>query len=481
MKKINILLEKIADTIASTNVLTNINDYVSGNKYDVVMVECWNNTLDNEEMLRQTFNAMENDGRAFVLVPVAFLFGMRHNSNREYIIDNFHINGVITLKNTVFDFTSISLALIILDKNKGTTWFTTASSIEEVIKLVTSEGNINHNHNIYSSAYIDSSNLTPDFYNGEKQKIDSILDEYETKKLAEIAELFIGRSVPREELGGEYGDFSYLRARNIIDGKIVSSEYVKNEFVDKYAKQILFPGDILVSKYFGEKRIAKIQESDCPAIASDAFIVIRALEIPEDYLYNYFCSRAGKVIFQKQLERIESGTIIRSINLKNIKELRIPIFDNVTMFEMMNIDKLDRKVLGDLEEYIDMKVIGSRAEEIAMEMFRSNGWSENEIVSEDQNFAINLGAGKKYIPDIVLKDDKEVLAIVEVKVSTRMTSPTWLERMTKLQQCKEFPLFIFTNLNKFDLYLTRVNKKVTVHTVPSKTHLLELIESGGSK
>ncbi|MFB6732580.1 restriction endonuclease subunit S, partial [Bacillus mobilis] len=469
------------DTISSTNVLTNFNDYVSGNKYDVIMLECCNNILDNKEMLRQAFNAMAYDGRAFVLVPAAFLFNMKHNSDREYIIDNFHIEGVITLKNTVFDFTSLSLALIILDKNKGDTWFTSASSIEEVIKLVTSGRNVNHNHNIYYSTAVDPSNLMPDFYNGQAQKIDSILDEYETKTLSEVAELFIGRSVPREELGGEDGDFSYIRVGNIIDGQIVSSEYVKNEFVDKYARQILFPGDILVSKYFGEKRIVKIQESDCPAIASDAFIVIRALRVPEDYLYNYFCSRVGKNIFQKQLGRIESGTVIPHINLKDIKKLRIPIFDNVTMFEMMNIDILDSEVLVELVEYLDMKVIGSRAEKIAIEMLRSNGWSENEIVSENRNFAINLSQGEKYIPDIVLKNDKEVLAILEVKVSTRMTSSTWLERMTKLQHCKDVPLFIFTNLNKFDLYLTRTNKKVTVHTVPSKIHLLELIESGGSK
>src|SRR5690606_4565745 len=236
-------------------------------------------------------------------------------------------------------------------------------------------------------------------------------------------------SVPIEELGGNEGEFSYLRARNLIGGRIVPSEYVRSEFVEKYARQILFPGDILVSKYFGEKRIAKVQESDCPAIASNAFIVIRALEIPEDYLYNYLCSRAGKIIFQSQLEMIETGTTVRSINLKNIKELRIPIFDNVTMFEMMNIDKLDRKGLNDLSEYIDNNVIGSKAELITKEMFLSVGWEENEIVSNDSNLTIILRKGKKYIPDIVLKNDKEMLAIVEIKLSNRMTSPEWLDRI----------------------------------------------------
>lgn len=444
------------------------------------MMECWNNTQENEEKLKQLANALTSEGVAFVLVPAAVLFGMKHKSNREYIINNFHIKGVVTLKNTVFDFASIPMALIILDNKNGETWLTSANSIEEVIKLVVSEDHINHQHKIYYTTFVDSSNLMPEFYNGESKKIDSILDKYETKTLDEIAELFTGKSVPIQELGGNEGDFSYLRARNLIDGKIVPSEYVKSEFVERYAKQILFPGDILVSKYFGEKRIAKVEESDCPAIASNAFIVIRALEIPEDYLYNYFCSSAGKIIFQKQLEMIETGTTIRSINLKNIKELRIPIFDNVTMLEMMNIDKLDRKGLSDLSEYIDTKVIGSKAEMITKEMFLSIGWNENDIISNDSNFAINLRTGKKYIPDIVLKNDKEVFAIVEVRVSNRMTSPERLERMTELQQCKDVPLFIFTNLNKFDLYLTRSNKKVTVQTVPSKNHLLELIESEGS-
>jgi len=478
--KTNILLKKIAEIIPSSNILSDFNEISNYYKYDVVMIECWNSTHENEEKLKQLANVLAPEGVAFVLVPAAVLFNMKYKSNREYIINNFHIKGIITLKNTVFDFTAISMALIILDNNKGNTWFTTANGIDEVIKLVSSEDHKNHKHNIYYATSADSSNLMPEFYNGESKKIDGVLDKYETKTLEEIAELFIGKSVPRNELGGKEGEFSYLRAQNLIDGKIVPSEYIKSEFVEKYAMQTLFPGDILVSKNFGEKRIARVEESDCPAIASNALIVIRALEIPEDYLYNYFCSRAGKILFKKQLETIETGATIKTINLRDIKELRIPIFDNVTMFEMMNIDKLDWKGLSDLAEYIDTKVIGSRAETITKEMFLSNGWSKNDIVSNDYDFAINLSTSMKYIPDIVLKHDKEVLAIVEVRVSNRITTPEWLEKIAKLQQCIEIPLFIITNLNKFDLYLTRTNKKVTVQTVPTKTYLLELIESGVS-
>src|SRR5690606_31808182 len=137
--------------------------------------------------------------------------------------------------------------LLILDNNyKANTWFTSANSIEEVIKLVVFEDQISHQYKIYYTTSVDASNFMPEFYNGESKKIDSILDKYETKKLYEIAELFTGKSVPIEELGGNEGEFSYLRARNLIGGRIVPSEYVRSEFVEKYARQILFPGDILV-------------------------------------------------------------------------------------------------------------------------------------------------------------------------------------------------------------------------------------------
>ncbi|MED4697081.1 restriction endonuclease subunit S [Peribacillus frigoritolerans] len=472
-----LLLDNIADTMLSDKILFSFDDYVPDNKYDVVIVEYGNDTHDYIEMLRLAASAMALDGQAFILVPAAILFSMKHKRKREYILDNFHIKGIITLKNTVFDFSTVSLALIILDNNKGATWFTSASTMEEVIRLVSSEKY--HTHNVYYSTSIDSANLMPEFYNGKSKKIDNILEKYETKTIEEIAELFVGKNVPIEELTDIEG-FSYLRARNIIDGKIVASQYVKNEYVDKYAKQILFPGDILISKNFGERRIAKIQEFDCPAIASNAFIVVRALEVPEDYLYSYFCSRAGKSIFHKQLEMIEIGNTIRTINLQSFKNLRIPIFDNVTMFEMMNINKLDKQELSKLSEHIDLKVIGNKAEQIATRMFRSNGWSENDIVREDRNFFILLSTGRKYIPDIILKSNTKVLAIVEVKVSTRLTSPVWLETVEELQKYKDVPLFIFTNLNKFDVYLTRKNELVTFQTVPSKIQLLELIESGGN-
>lgn len=473
MNEIKLLLENIAKTIGSNKVLIGLDNYSPDNKYHAIIIECGNNTNNNEQMFRIVANARDLDGQVIVLAPAAILFSTKHKKNREYLLKHFHIKGVITLKNTVFDFSAIAMALIILDNKKGDTWFTSASSMEEVLKLILNEKN--HKHNVYYSSSVESINLMPEYYNGESKKIDNLLYNYETKSIEEIAELFIGKNVPSEELTDRMG-FSYLRARNLIDGKIIASQYVKNEYIDKYSKQVLLPGDIVISKNFGEKRIAKVQEDDCPAIASNALIVVRALNVPEDYLYTYFHSRAGRLIFQKQLESIEKGTTIRTINLQDFKKIKIPIFDNVTMFEMMNINKLDRQELSNLSNHISSK-IESEIEIRAIEMFRLNGWNKNEIVFEDRNFFIKIGNDRKYIPDIILMSDKGVLAIVEVTLSLALSSPARLEMFTELKKNKEVPIFIITNLNKFEIYLTREDKRVIFHTVPSKTQLLELIES----
>ncbi|WP_285398102.1 hypothetical protein [Lysinibacillus sp. fls2-241-R2A-57] len=103
MYKTNILLKKIAETIPSSNILSNFNEISTGYKYDALMIEYWGNTHEDEEKLKQLGNVLSPEGMAFVLVPATVLFSMKHKSNREYILNNFHIKGVITLKNTVFD------------------------------------------------------------------------------------------------------------------------------------------------------------------------------------------------------------------------------------------------------------------------------------------------------------------------------------------------------------------------------------------
>jgi len=174
----------------------------------------------------------------------------------------------------------------------------------------------------------------PEYYNGVKEEINRTLDKYKTKLLNEIADVFIGKNIEKNELGNNDG-VQYLRARNIgISGIKQSDIFVDEKYIRKYAKYILQSGDILLTRCFGQLKYVQVKDSDLPAIASVGLIVIRTVDVPEEYLYSYLTSETGKEIFKKQISLIKKGQTIEFIGINELKKLKIPIFDEKTMIEI---------------------------------------------------------------------------------------------------------------------------------------------------
>lgn len=180
----------------------------------------------------------------------------------------------------------------------------------------------------------------PENYNGKKERIDEVLDRYETKTLQEIADVILGKYVSRSELG-EIG-IPYLRQRDIQNGIIIEpNTYVAETATEKYAKQLLQEGDILLTKNFGQHKVARVTSENLPAIASNSLFIIRAFGVPEGYLYEYFTSNTGKAVLDQQLSSIEQGATVATINKADLKGLRVPIFDETTMLSFPQIQDMN--------------------------------------------------------------------------------------------------------------------------------------------
>lgn len=124
----------------------------------------------------------------------------------------------------------------------------------------------------------------------------------------------------------EYADtgIPYLRARDIQNGKIqkVDVLYIAQENVMAFSRQLLQEGDILLTKNFGQNKLALVTEDDIPAIASNALFIIRPIEISEGYLYRYLASETGNQTFNKQINRIQKGMTIPSVALADLYMLK---------------------------------------------------------------------------------------------------------------------------------------------------------------
>ncbi len=465
-------LIKTAD-ISKDDILLDGEKLSNSTDYKIIVLEIWPEKIDFDKLLLLLSEALDENGTLCLVLPAGFLFSQRDRNNRLNLLSSFHLEGVVTLKRGVFNTVTIPLCLLLLNKKKGNTWFTTASNLDELrLVLNNRKDTINSKRNIYHCDKVDPNNLMPEHYNGEIARVNQVLDQYETKKLNDVAELFVGKSIPQDELVQEKG-FQYIRPRNIKDEKLVhSGVYIKNDHLSRYAKYTLLSGDILISKQFGQRKIAQVTEEDCPAIASNGFIVIRPTEIPEQYLYNYLTSTAGKSIFNKQLDSIETGTTIRNLNLSDIKKLRIPIFDNATMFEMTNIDNLDNISLIRLAERLEKRVSEYEMQCLIVSQLQELGWEKEEIRTDN---VISVNGDVKYRPDIVLQYNEKAIAIVEIKLRYNLMSELRIQISTALKQYIEVPLVIITNLKKCYLYFTRTGEHKVFNNIPSKGDVIGLL------
>lgn len=407
----------------------------------------------------------------FIISVVAFLFGKNFEKYRIQILESYGVKSVITLKKQFFNHATIPMALVILGKSNET-WFTSAASMEELEKAVFSIKN--YNRKVNYTKHIDTTNLMPDYYDNDVKKVNESLDKFETKKLYEVADVISGKNAKKEEFLSN--GVQYLRARNLVEGHIVASDvYLSEEVIVKFSKQILQEGDILLSKNFGEHRIAMVTENDLPAVASNALFIIRATDVPEGYLYQYFTSKTGQETFKPQLDRIVKGTTITSINLSDLREIRIPIYDSQTMNEIADLQKLEYKQVYVLSKKLEHRITETQVEQMVIGQLIQAGWSTAELKYEEYSYFLKLGREKWY-PDIVLLDDHSLLAVIEVKISIFNIDPKWIEKMQDIIRSSNAKLLILTTGSFYEVYVIGTNKHQRFFKAPSKNELIKLLD-----
>jgi hypothetical protein len=270
------------------------------------------------------------------------------------------------------------------------------------------------NGKLYYTDSISSENLLPEFYDKEHRIIDEALQNTETKPLEELAEVIPGKGVRRDDY--RESGIPYLRARDIQKGHIVSASVCLDpERAVDFSKQLLQEGDILLTKHFGQRKLALVTLDDLPAIASEALYIIRPFGISEKYLYRYLTSNTGNTVFNEQLKRIENGSIVPSIALSGLKQIRVPIYDEEIM---QNIEQIDEMTGGEGLEAALKIIQGSGVKEefeiekhVYDEMI-SAGWSVDQITLEP---VVMLDNGKQWRPDIqaVLPEGEKIYFEIE--------------------------------------------------------------------
>lgn len=319
--------------------------------------------------------------------------------------------GVITLKNKFFgSYANYSVSLVIFGEKPAKKFFSSANSFEELYNLIFDKENYKRSIFYCDESEVNYDNLLPENYDSKKLSIKKFLKDYEPKKLEDIAEIITCPSAHSYEYV-ENG-IPYYTAASVQDGKIVKPEkFIAQDNIERFSKGLVQEGDILITKFFGQNKIAVVKKENLPGIASDMFFIIRPYDDLAFDLFEYLSTGAGNKIFSEQLNSITTGNTIACINKSNLSSLPIPTvtkdkknrFEDAYKSKFNDVENLADQILSQLNE--------SKLEEIIYDSLKKAGWKSTEI-SKQERFKYE---DRILIPDFTLYHEGKPFAFIEVK------------------------------------------------------------------
>ena len=316
--------------------------------------------------------------------------------------------GVITLKNRFFvRYANYSISLVIFGEKPTTKFFSSANSFEELYNLIFEKEKYKRSIFYCDESDVDYDNLLPENYDSKKISINKFLQKFEPKNLEDIAEIITCPAAHSYEYVEE--GIPYYTAASIKNGEIVNTDkFISKDNIERFSKALVQEGDILITKFFDQKKLAIVKRENLPGIASGMLFIIRPYEDLDFNLFEYLSTGAGSKIFSKQLDSITVGNSIASINKKSLSSLPIPTItkDTKNSFEeayKSNFEDLANQILADLK--------GINLEESVYESLKKAGWKSSDISREERYKYEN----KILIPDFTLYFEGKPFAFIEAK------------------------------------------------------------------
>jgi len=293
--------------------------------------------------LEQSTRLVKNNGRIIIILPEGFLFNAQNEAIRKSIIQDFKIEAVISLPPKLFaPVFSIKTSLLVLRKtipepnqkiffakviasdsknNSSDDYEEQFANIVEAFREYQQKNTISrkHSENVILTRILESNRLDFDYYS--RQDLDKF--KHPARLLSEIAELQLGAKTEQLPQKTEGSQVLPVRGQNIRDFTVDSSSIVPIK-IDRQLnyKYLTLANDILMTRTGNPGNVGIVEQKD-PFFIKENLIRIRPKidEVDPYYLLAFFSSREGKEI----LQRVTTGTAIKTINLQNLLSLQIPI------------------------------------------------------------------------------------------------------------------------------------------------------------
>lgn len=300
-------------------------------------------------------NNLKSDGKAVIIMAPNATFGISSQIIRKFFVDNGWIENIISLPNNIFDFTAISVMMVVLSFDNENISFIDASKvftagrrkntlsfgdINSIIESVNTDSKISKT---LSNQMVAENNyeLNPQKYVAETPVIKdgtAFADVIESiTRGAQIKADELDKLVTFEETG-----FQYIMLNDIQDGIVEDNLPYINMIDPKYEKYCINDSAFVISKIGYVFKAAYIRTEPGKKILVNGNMYIIRLKtsiINPVFLKAFIESESG----QNQLRSLCSGSALPTISPDSLKKMVIPLPDIKIQDEISDIysEKLD--------------------------------------------------------------------------------------------------------------------------------------------
>ena len=279
------------------------------------------------------FEQLADDGVMVALMTNSSLTNFQNQVIRGYFVDRGYIQSVVELPDSLSEFTRIPLYAVVLSHNNNDIKFVDASESyiqERRYKNIDLDGLksliINNKNSCVvskSRVYEEEYNLLPKRYTAEPIIYDGI-------PLGEICNISRGPVIPSKELDEittlEDTGIRYVYSQALDTQQVDMSQlpFVEKSKLGKSSQLIEEDSLVLTRTSPFKSNMLHLQPGTGVIINGNLFSITIAPKYRNLYLLDYIAAFFYSTLGREQIERLASGSVIKSISIKDLKSLAIP-------------------------------------------------------------------------------------------------------------------------------------------------------------
>ena len=326
-----------------------------------------------------SFEYLSTEGTMVALMTNSALTSSQNQAIRSYFVDHGYIQAVIELPDSLSEFTRIPLYAVVLSHNNNEIKFTDASEsyIQERryknidldrLKTLISD-------NTENSCVVNRSKVCEEEYNLLPKKYTAEPITYDGIPLGEICNISRGPVIPSKELD-EITTLEDTGIRYVYSQALDSQQVDMSQlpFVDKSklgkSSQVIEEDSLVLTRTSPFKsNMLHLQLGTGVIINGNLFSITIAPKYRNLYLLDYIAAFFNSTLGREQIERLASGSVIKSISIKDLKSLAIP---NVSIEQQ-------RRFLGQIDKIIETRMeLLKKLDDVNQEL--------NKLVEEEFNW-----------------------------------------------------------------------------------------------